>query len=129
VLAVLPAGGGATEYVYWLCCSQAAVRLSRLSRMAVAQAAGTLEPLHEQLALAPSVARALREREEALLTADAIQDDLEKKQRAIAQLEAEGSKARSSMAPGRSGMAVGRLIVLCCSCCPSNAVCPDADSQ
>ena len=43
----------------------------------------------------PNAHRALREREEALLTCHALSDELDAKQGEIAGLEQEGSKARS----------------------------------
>lgn len=70
----------------------AAVRLSRLSRSAVAQDMGALGTLHEELGLTPCILKALREREGQLLTVHSLQDDLEKKRKGISLLENEGSK-------------------------------------
>lgn len=69
---------------------QAAVRLSRTSRAATGQAMTALEPLHDELAMAPAVAGALREREAALLTAQSMEEDIEKRRKAVAALEDAG---------------------------------------
>ena len=71
---------------------QAAVRVSRESTAAVARLVAALSPLHNELAAAPAAAKALREREDALLTRHALADDLEQKRSEIAGLEQEGSK-------------------------------------
>ena len=65
----------------------AAVRLSRLSRTSTAESLSALEPLHSELALAPAVVEALKEREAALLTAQSIRDEVSKKQAALAAVE------------------------------------------
>ncbi|EFN57618.1 hypothetical protein CHLNCDRAFT_142705 [Chlorella variabilis] len=71
---------------------QAAVRQSRLARMANGQAMEALEPLHDELAVSPAVTAALREREAALLTVQSIEDDLERRRRAVAALEEAGPR-------------------------------------
>ncbi|GAB4824150.1 hypothetical protein N2152v2_011196 [Parachlorella kessleri] len=68
------------------------VRLSRLSRAATAQVVDSLEPLHDELALAPAVAGALREREAALLTVQCIDEDMAKKKKSVEQLEEQGGR-------------------------------------
>ena len=70
-----------------------ALRLSRLARGATADAAAALEPLHDALAMVPPVARALREREAAALTWQAVRDELESKRAA-------GEAARAAEAGG-----------------------------
>lgn len=65
----------------------AAVRMSRLARSTTAESVGALEPLHLELALAPAVTAALREREAALLTVDSIQEDLDRKRASLAGVE------------------------------------------
>ncbi len=51
--------------------------------------------LHTRASVSLQARRALREREEALLTCHALSDELDSKQGEIAGLEQEGSKARS----------------------------------
>ncbi|KAK9805542.1 hypothetical protein WJX72_004051 [[Myrmecia] bisecta] len=70
----------------------ASVRLSRLSRTATAQTTVALSPLHDHLALTPAVLKALKEREAALVTAQAIAEDLEKKRKSVGALEEQGDK-------------------------------------
>ncbi|PSC68192.1 sorting nexin 2A [Micractinium conductrix] len=70
----------------------AAVRHSRLARAANAQSMEALEPLHDELAMSPAVVAALREREAALLTAQSIEEDLDKRRRAAGQLEEAGAR-------------------------------------
>ncbi|PRW57356.1 sorting nexin 2B [Chlorella sorokiniana] len=70
----------------------AAVRQSRLARAANGQAMEALEPLHDELAMSPAMAAALREREAALLTVQSIEDDLDKKRRAAAALDEAGAR-------------------------------------
>eukprot|EP00887_Chlorella_sp_A99_P004757 scaffold4.g4757.t1 len=66
----------------------AAVRLSRLSRVATGQAVEALAPLHDELAMAPAAAAALKERETALLTVHSIDEDMERRKRAMNELAA-----------------------------------------
>lgn len=68
------------------------VRQCRLSRVATGQLVQALGPLHEELALAPAAVGALREREAALLTVQLVEEDIEKKQRELAALEASGAR-------------------------------------
>ncbi|KAK9835396.1 hypothetical protein WJX81_006991 [Elliptochloris bilobata] len=68
----------------------ASLRLSRTARQATAQATLRLSPLHDHLALSPAICKALRERESALLTVQALEEELEKKRRGVAALEEEG---------------------------------------
>ena len=72
----------------------AAVRTSRLARSATAESVSALEPLHTELALAPAVVDAMREREAALVTVDSIRDDIAKKAAAL-------SAAEESTDPGK----------------------------
>jgi hypothetical protein len=60
-----------------------AVRKYRLARQATANAVSALEPLHTELALAPAVVEALKEREAALVTVDTIRDGIAKKAEAL----------------------------------------------
>lgn len=66
--------------------------MSRESAAAVAGSVASLSPLHKELAAAPAAAKALREREAALLTRHALADELEHKRNEISGLEQEGSK-------------------------------------
>ncbi|CAL5229150.1 g12424 [Coccomyxa viridis] len=68
------------------------VRLSRLARQATAGFATELTPLHDHLALTRAVAKALREREEALLTVHALENELRQKRRGISSLEESGQQ-------------------------------------
>ncbi|EIE22906.1 hypothetical protein COCSUDRAFT_66447 [Coccomyxa subellipsoidea C-169] len=68
------------------------VRLSRLTRQATASFATELSPIHDHLALTPAVGKALREREQALLTLHALEAELRRKRRGIGSLEQEGSQ-------------------------------------
>jgi sorting nexin-1/2 len=68
----------------------AAVRISRLSKAATAQVALALEPLHDNLALAPAATSALKEREAALVTQQAITADLDRRRKAISALDHTG---------------------------------------
>ena len=61
----------------------ASVRTYRLARGATTQNVIALEPLHTELALAPAVVEALKEREAALVTVDSIRDDISKKAAAL----------------------------------------------
>lgn len=72
----------------------AAVRTSRHSRMATSEYMTSLSPLHDELALAPAVVAALKEREAALLTVDTIKEDLERKKASLQQLEVSGDPNR-----------------------------------
>lgn len=60
-----------------------AVRTYRLARLATSEAVSALEPLHTELALAPAVVEALKEREAALVTVDTIRDGIAKKAEAL----------------------------------------------
>jgi sorting nexin-1/2 len=60
-----------------------AVRTFRLARSATNEAVSALEPLHTELALAPAVVEALKEREAALVTVDTIRDGISKKAEAL----------------------------------------------
>ncbi|CAL8464753.1 g4288 [Coccomyxa elongata] len=70
----------------------ASVRLSRLTRQATASFATELSPIHDHLALTPAVGKALREREQALLTVQALEAELRRKRKGIGSLEQEGSQ-------------------------------------
>lgn len=61
----------------------AALRGARLSRAAVAESARVLSPLHDELALAPALSKALREREAALLTCQTVDSELAKRKAAL----------------------------------------------
>ena len=61
----------------------AALRGARLSRAAVAEGARVLAPLHDELALAPALAKALREREAALLTCQTVDSELARRRAAL----------------------------------------------
>lgn len=65
----------------------AAVRMSRLARSATVEAVGALEPLHTELALAPAVTAALREREAAMLTAHSMGEHVGRRRAALAAVE------------------------------------------
>jgi len=60
-----------------------AVRTYRLARSATNEAVSALEPLHTELALAPAVVEALKEREAALVTVDTIRDGIARKAEAL----------------------------------------------
>lgn len=60
-----------------------ALRLSRLAKAATAEAAGALEPLHSALSMVPPAARALREREAAALTWQAVREELDAKKAVV----------------------------------------------
>lgn len=68
----------------------AAVRVCRLSRATTSESMAALEPLHTELALAPAVVDALKEREAALLTVNSIREDMMKKQAALVMVEGSG---------------------------------------
>ncbi|KAL4859717.1 5'-3' exoribonuclease 2 [Chlorella vulgaris] len=70
----------------------AAVRQSRLARLANGQVMEALEPLHDELAMSPAVTAALRERETALLTLQSIEEDLERRRGAVVALEESGAR-------------------------------------
>ena len=59
-----------------------------------------LAPLHDELALAPAAVAALREREAALLTVQSIEDDIDRRKRASAQLEEAGEAGGGGWARG-----------------------------
>ena len=61
----------------------AALRGARLSRAAVAEGARVLAPLHDELAMAPALSKALREREAALLTCQTVDSELAKRKAAL----------------------------------------------
>ena len=70
----------------------ATVRVSRLTRSATAQLAGTLDPLHDYLGMMPAVRRAVADRAETLLSLQTLLAEVDAKTNRIARLEAEISK-------------------------------------
>lgn len=78
----------------------AAVRTSRLARSATAESVSALEPLHTELALAPAVVDALREREAALVTVDSIRDDISRKSAALSAAEESYDPAKQRKVQG-----------------------------
>jgi PX domain/Vps5 C terminal like len=64
-----------------------AVRTYRLAKSATKESVTALEPLHTELALAPAVVEAFKEREAALVTVDTIRDGIAKKAEALSLAE------------------------------------------
>ena len=71
----------------------ASVRMSRLERTATEDALLSLDAVHTQLALAPAVIDALKEREDASITLCSIKDDLERKKKQLEVLDAAASSS------------------------------------
>lgn len=63
------------------------VKMSRLTRAATGECVGSLETVHEELAMAPVAVDALNEREAALLTVRSLKDDAEKRRINVEALE------------------------------------------
>lgn len=61
----------------------AAIRCSRLARSATSESVTALEPLHTELALAPAIVEALKDRESALLTTQSIKEDISRRRNAL----------------------------------------------
>lgn len=74
----------------------AAVRACRLGRAAAEQLAVRLQPLHNHLAMAPSVSRAISDRADALLTWQTLASEISTKKARLAQVQAEPAKARGA---------------------------------
>jgi len=75
---------------------KAGVAAGRMGAHATDAATQALQPLHDMLAVAPAAIKALREREAALLTEQALQEEADQKRDAIATLQREGSKVYGS---------------------------------
>lgn len=93
-LGVYTQQGAATKRISADCqrTGMAAVRLSRLAKVANEQTITALEPLHTNLAMAPAVLKALREREAQLLTVQALEADIAKKHKALGVLDEQGQR-------------------------------------
>jgi hypothetical protein len=61
----------------------AAIRCSRLARSATSECITALEPLHTELALAPAIVEALKDREAALLTKQSVKEDISRRRNAL----------------------------------------------
>ena len=76
----------------------AAVRMSRIARVATGEQARALTPLHATLAIAPAIGKALREREGALLTWQSVDGQLATARRAAAAGGEGGRRAADDVA-------------------------------
>lgn len=88
--------------------SNATMRVTRLGINAVGDVVDALQPLHDELGLIPAVIDALREREDALLTVQSLEDDLGGRKREMSQLEEATVQNMSNGDNGRSSR-VGKL--------------------
>lgn len=82
--------------------AHSSVRLSRLSLAATGELAKALQPLLDEMALSPAMVEALKEREGALLTVQALEDNLAGKQREMQNLEGVAARSVAGGDLGRS---------------------------
>lgn len=82
--------------------AHSSVRLSRLSLAATGELARALQPLLDEMALSPAIVEALKEREGALLTVQALEDNLASKQREMQNLEGVAARSVAGGDVGRS---------------------------